>query len=173
MRERVREKGKRAGSERAAARSRRGESGEKRRREGWYGGSMVRKRWTAKMEGDETRGRGRARASRCSRLHSRCVDAGIRMRCPAYTRGDIRRARPTGCVCFMPPRYLRREAPALALSFTLRSARVFSRMIYDARSARAEYHGRSLALEYTRRAAARRWTRSSAARERAGRTTFT
>lgn len=53
--------------------ARRGESGEKKelRR---VGGSMVRKRWTAKMEGDETRGERPLPASRC-------VQCGIRMRC--------------------------------------------------------------------------------------------
>jgi len=80
--------------ERVGVGSERGCGGVKaeKKEDGRVGGSMVRKRWTAKMEGDETRAT--VPASRCVYAEYVCV--------AAYRR-DIRRAQPTGCVCFMPP----------------------------------------------------------------------
>jgi len=78
---------------------------------------MVRKRWTAKMVGDETR------------ASDRCLHLVVCMRDTyafAAHRRDIRRARPTGCVCFMP------RATSGEVGFlSLRPARVFLSPSHD------------------------------------------
>lgn len=98
----------------------------------WYGKDGPQK-WK-----ETKRSRGRERplpASRCVYAEYVCV--------AAYRR-DIRRARPTGCVCFMP------RATSGEVSSRSVPPRVFSRlrMIYDARSARVQ----AARVEYTRRA---------------------
>lgn len=74
------------------------------------------------MEGDETRATVAA-----LRVYAEYV-------CVAAYRGDIRRTRPTGCVCFM-PRVTSGEVSSRSVppAFSLAP-----RMIYDARSARVQ-----------------------------------